>query len=145
MATPRAPHEHGRIRRPSPLSECGSAVTLTINSRLQSRARPCLSRTPANHKPTPRAPHDHGRIRRPSPLSECGAAGTQTDYVRPVRPAEPVEDPTAINYELACRFGGYIINGPIGCPGTIWRPDSDERALGTTETLIGVTPDPDAP
>src|SRR4029453_2356400 len=29
MATPRAPHEHGRIRRPSPLSECGSAVTLT--------------------------------------------------------------------------------------------------------------------
>src|SRR3712207_4887140 len=31
MATPRAPHEHGRIRRPSPLSECGSAVTLTID------------------------------------------------------------------------------------------------------------------
>src|SRR4051794_26456443 len=30
MATPRAPHEHGRIRRPSPLSECGSAVTLTV-------------------------------------------------------------------------------------------------------------------
>src|SRR4051812_16898603 len=29
MATPRAPHEHERIRRPSPLSECGSAVTLT--------------------------------------------------------------------------------------------------------------------
>src|SRR3954451_2583313 len=32
MATPRAPHEHGRIRRPSPLSECGSAVTLTLES-----------------------------------------------------------------------------------------------------------------
>src|SRR3954470_12915385 len=31
MATPRAPHEHGRIRRPSPLSECGSAVTLTMH------------------------------------------------------------------------------------------------------------------
>src|SRR3954452_14867765 len=31
MATPRAPHEHGRIRRPSPLSECGSAVTLTLH------------------------------------------------------------------------------------------------------------------
>src|SRR3954463_12550617 len=30
MAPPRAPHEHGRIRRPSPLSECGSAVTLTV-------------------------------------------------------------------------------------------------------------------
>src|SRR5689334_11187512 len=30
MATPRAPHEHGRVRRPSPLSECGSAVTLTL-------------------------------------------------------------------------------------------------------------------
>src|SRR4051794_26263177 len=29
MPTTHAPHEHGRIRRPSPLSECGSAVTLT--------------------------------------------------------------------------------------------------------------------
>src|SRR5215211_6095457 len=27
---PYPPREHGRIRRPSPLSECGSAVTLTI-------------------------------------------------------------------------------------------------------------------
>src|SRR4051812_31071959 len=34
MATPRAPHEHGRIRRPLPLSECGSAVTLTIIRRV---------------------------------------------------------------------------------------------------------------
>src|SRR3954447_19473317 len=30
MTTPRAAHEHERIRRPSPLSECGSAVTLTL-------------------------------------------------------------------------------------------------------------------
>src|SRR3954471_20134828 len=51
MATPRAPHEHGRIRRPSPLSECGSAVTLTEKlslvsqkSRLAEAIRYALSR-----------------------------------------------------------------------------------------------------
>src|SRR6059058_2892742 len=37
MATPRAPHEHGRIRRPSPLSECGSAVTLTKKAWVSTR------------------------------------------------------------------------------------------------------------
>src|SRR4051794_10116645 len=44
MATPRAPHEHGRIRRPSPLSECGSAVTLTFYRDLKAYQR----------EPTPR-------------------------------------------------------------------------------------------
>src|SRR4051812_26832609 len=47
MATPRAPHEHGRIRRPSPLSECGSAVTLTK-----------IARRWARRGTRPRAPHD---------------------------------------------------------------------------------------
>src|SRR4051812_16805500 len=42
MATPRAPHEHGRIRRPSPLSECGSAVTLTKHRLPGRRAGPAL-------------------------------------------------------------------------------------------------------
>src|ERR1051325_498198 len=42
MTTTHAPHEHGRIRRPSPLSECGSAVTLTA-PQLQARLPSWLS------------------------------------------------------------------------------------------------------
>src|ERR1044071_675745 len=46
MATPRAPHEHGRIRRPSPLSECGSAVTLTDLQRGRGRYVPVFEVDP---------------------------------------------------------------------------------------------------
>ena len=47
MTTPRLPpREHGRIRRPSPLSECGSAVTLTDNL---GRELPALERLALRH------------------------------------------------------------------------------------------------
>src|SRR6185312_4757012 len=39
------PREHGRIRRLQPRSECGSAVTLTINQALRGRARALLGRS----------------------------------------------------------------------------------------------------
>src|SRR5215208_1187318 len=53
MATPRAPHEHGRIRRPSPLSECGSAVTLTERWHDGTEARAGASEGPSSppHEP----------------------------------------------------------------------------------------------
>src|SRR3954469_10258261 len=65
MATPRAPHEHGRIRRPSPLSECGSAVTLTENL---PEARPQLLGLPRHQARRPRPAH-HSIPARPRPNS----------------------------------------------------------------------------
>src|SRR4051812_25164701 len=95
MATPRAPLEHGRIRRPSPLSECGSAVTLTDHL---SRELPALelfalrhaTRTTACLVGTARLPNpDPPRKLATEPSPRCfapaAARGSAPGWSRPSR------------------------------------------------------------
>src|SRR5436190_16639093 len=94
MATPRAPHEHGRIPRPSPLSECGSAVTLT-------HARPRTRRAVEHPRRKLLPPSPIGAVQRATEINAIRLRDRRMDMNVQAKPRmPPIEN--------------FADNGPVG-------------------------------